>query len=130
MLKYSTNTIQITPKWPSMHIICTNLNPLKPLIRYIIGIMSYWTKCQKNQSEVKHLQNVANGNENNELTGTARHELIVNDNDGQKSSPSSSDERDENDDEHGGNDLHSLLTRWAIENRIIHTALGQQTFPP
>ena len=148
--------------------------------------MSYWTKRRKIQSEVgKHLQNIANDNENNELTGMARHgmacghgsdvgnrvngvgvvggpddvqvhnevdsdhsdmdggcldssegrhtqdsdlsvneseeELIVNDNDGPNSSPSSS--GDEN--EHGENGLLSLLARWAIENKITHTALGQ-----
>ena len=36
--------------------------------------MSYWTKRRKIKSEVgKHLQNIANDNENNELTGMARH---------------------------------------------------------
>ena len=45
----------------------------------------------------------------------------MNDNDGPNSSPSSS--NDEN--EHGGNGLHFLLARWAIKNKITHTALGQ-----
>ena len=51
---------------------------------------------------------------------------MVNDNDGPNSSPSSSDdEHDENDDEYGENGLRSLLARWAIQNKITHTALGQ-----